>query len=61
MLNGAAALCRALEQPKMEHSKALLGAWDKPAERLRQFAQALAQPLSDDVDAARLRAAFRDT
>ena len=61
MLNGAAALCRALEQPKMERSKALLGAWDKPAKRLRQFTDALAKPLSDDADAARLRAAFRDT
>ncbi len=60
MLNGAAALCKALEQPTLEWAKALLDSWDKPEQRLRLFAQALARPLSDDVAAARLRAAFRD-
>jgi hypothetical protein len=59
MLNGAAALCEALEQPEREWAQALLASWAKPSERLRLFAKELAKPLSADGDAVVLRAAFQ--
>lgn len=60
MLNGVAALCKALEQPDLEWAQALFRSWAKPAERLCIFAKELAKPLSDYGDAVALRTAFQD-
>ncbi len=58
MLNGAAALCAALADPMQDSSKALLRAWSAPQARLRQFAKALAQPLSSNEVSAEWRTIF---
>jgi hypothetical protein len=58
LLNAAAMLCSALSRPDEQANGALLRAWKNPARRLQTLACTLATPLSNDVDARCVRAAF---
>jgi hypothetical protein len=47
-----------LGRPDEQANGALLRAWQNPARRLQTLARTLATPLSNDVDARCVRAAF---
>ena len=59
-LHAAAMVHRALQQPARPRHRALLDAWQRPWQRLRQLAVALAAPLTDDTRTRSFRLLFSE-